>query len=176
MRNYISIQPYLNVNNLKSYYLKAKDPIEARQWHTLWLLAKGKKVKEVAEITGYTEYWVRAIVRRYNKKGKKAIGDARHNNKGGKPLLSDKQKEELIEALKKPPSDGGLWNGVKVANWIKEKTGRSFIYPQRGWKYLVDLGFSLKVPRPTHKKANKKAQNDFKKNSYSCKKNKSKTS
>lgn len=164
MKNYISIQPSLNINNLRIRYFKAKDPIEARQWHTLWLLAKGKKVEEVAEITGYTEYWVRAIVRRYNKKGEKAIGDKRHDNPGAKPFLSDKQKEELVKILKSPPADGGLWNGVKVAAWMKEKTGRNFIYPQRGWKYLVDLGFSLKVPRPTHKKANKKAQSDFKKN------------
>lgn len=166
MKNYISVQPHLHVNNLKNHYLKAKDPIEARQWHTLWLLAKGKRVKETAEITGYTEYWVRAIVRRYNKKGEKIIGDRRHDNPGAKPFLSDKQKEELIEALKHPPSDGGLWNGVKVARWIKEKTNRSFIYPQRGWKYLVNLGFSLKVPRPTHKKRDKKATDDFKKNSH----------
>ena len=115
-------------------------------------------------MTGYTEYWVRALARRYNKRGEKAVGDQRHHNPGAKPFLSDKQKEELIKALQSPPSDGGLWNGVKVAHWIAEKTGRSFIYPQRGWKYLVDLGFSLKVPRPTHKKANKKAQDDFKKN------------
>jgi len=165
MKNYNSILSRLDVNSLKNFYLKAKDPIEVRQWHTLWLLAKGKKVEEVADITGYTEYWVRAIVRRYNKKGEEAIGDKRHDNPGAKPFLSDKQKEKLVEALKNPPADGGLWNGVKVASWIKTVTGRSFIYPQRGWKYLVDLGFSLKVPRPTHKKASKKAQNDFKKNS-----------
>ena len=39
---------------------------------------------------------------------------------------------------------------------MKTKTGRKMIYPQRGWQYLVNLGFSLKVPRPTHKKSNKK--------------------
>src|SRR3990167_6412702 len=107
MRNYISLQPYLPVNELKSRYLKAEEPVAARQWHTLWLLAKGKKVKEVAEVTGYAEYWVWALVRRHNKKGVEAVGDKRHNN----------------------------------------------------------LGFSLKVPRPTHKKRNKKASYDFKKNS-----------
>jgi transposase len=165
MRNYITFKPFLTVINLKDRYLKAKDPIEARQWHTLWLLSKGKKVKEVAEITGYTEYWVCAIVRRYNKNGEEAIGDKRHNNPGAKPFLSDRQKEELVEALKSLPKDGGLWNGVKVADWIKEKTGRKFIYPQRGWKYLVDLGFSLKVPRPTHKRRDKSEADNFKKNS-----------
>ena len=166
MRKYITVQTHLTVNNFKDRYLKAKDTIEARQWHTIWLIAKGKKVRETAEITGYTEYWVREIVRRYNKKGEDAIGDKRHNNPGAQPFLSDKQKEKLIKALLSPPSDGGLWNGVKVAHWIKEETGRDFIYPQRGWKYLVDLGFSLQVPRPTHKKRDKNATDDFKKNSH----------
>src|SRR3989304_7721195 len=176
MRNYISLKPKVDVNSLKENYLKAKDPIEARQWHTLWLIAKGKRTEEVAEVTGYTEYWVRALVRRHNKKRDDAIGDGRRHNPGAVPLLSDKQKEELMEALKSPPKDGGLWNGVKVASWMKKKTGRDMIYPQRGWQYLVNLGFSLKVPRPTHKKANKKAQNDFKKTLKDCKGNKSQVS
>jgi len=165
MRRHITIKPYLSSDELKVRYLKAKDTVEARQYHMLWLVSKGKLVPEVADVTGYCPDWIRELVRRYNREGETALGDKRQNNKGGKPLLTDNQKLELIKALQNKPSDGGLWNGVKVASWIKEKTGRNFIYPQRGWKYLVDLGFSLKVPRPTHKKANKKAQEDFKKNS-----------
>lgn len=164
MRRYIAIKPHLSINELKVRYLKAHDTVEARQYHMLWLLGRGKRVPEVSDVTGYTPDWIRKLVRRYNKDGEKTLGDRRHNNKGATPFLTDKQKAELVEALKSPPKDGGLWTGVKVASWIKERTGRDRIYPQRGWEYLVDLGFSLKVPRPTHKKANKKAQNDFKKN------------
>jgi len=164
MRKHITIKPFLSSAELKVRYLKAKDTVEARQYHMLWLLSKGKLVPEVVDVTGYCPDWIRELVRRYNRCGEKALGDKRHNNKGGKPLLTDNQKLELIKALQERPSDGGLWNGVKVAYWIAKKTGRNFIYPQRGWKYLIDLGFSLKVPRPTHKKANKKAQDNFKKN------------
>lgn len=164
MRRHITIQPHLTSSELKVHYLKAKNTVEARQYHMLWLLSKGKLVPEVADVTGYCSDWIRELVRKYNRKGDTALGDKRQNNKGKTPLLTDKQKQELIEALKHPPTDGGLWTGVKVASWMREKTGRSFIYPQRGWQYLVNLGFSLKVPRPTHKKANKKARSDFKKN------------
>lgn len=164
MKRHITIKPNLSSDELKVRYLKAKDTVEARQYHMLWLLSKGKLVPEVADVTGYCPDWIRELVRRYNRKGETALGDKRQNNKGRKPLLTDKQKEELIKALGKPPKDKGLWTGVKVALWMKEKTGRQMIYPQRGWKYLKDLDFALKVPRPTHKKANKKVQSDFKKN------------
>lgn len=164
MRKFITLKPYLSVSELKVHYLKVKDPVAVRQWHALWLLETGKSVGEVAEVTGYSEYWIWALVRRYNKKGVGSIGDNRHNNPGKEPLLTDSQKQELIKTLQSAPEDGGLWNGVKVAHWIKEKTGRSFIYPQRGWQYLVNLGFALKVPRPTHKKGDDKARRAFKKN------------
>jgi transposase len=164
MRKHITIKPYLSVSELKVRYLKAKNTVAARQYHALWLFAKGKLVPEVSDVTGYCQDWLRTLVRRYNKTGETVLGDKRQYNKGHKPILTDSQKLELIKALQGKPADGGLWNGVKVALWIKEKTGRNFIYPQRGWKYLVNLGYSLKVPRPTHKKANKKAQNGFKKN------------
>ena len=164
MRRHITIKPYLSSDELKVRYLKAEDTISARQYHMLWLLSKGKHVPEIADVTGYCPDWIRDLVRRYNKNGEVELGDRRHANKGKTPLLSDKEKQELLEALRYPPKDGGLWNGVKVAAWIKEKTGRDFIYPQRGWQYLVNLGFSLKVPRPTHKKTSKKIQNGFKKN------------
>ena len=164
MKRHITIKPHLSSLELKVRYLKAKDTVSARQYHMLWLLSKGRLVPEIADITGYSPDWIRDLVRRYNKNGEVEIGDKRHNNKGKTPLLNNKEKQELIEALGSPPKDGGLWTGVKVANWIKEKTGRRFIYPQRGWQYLVDLGFSLKVPRPIHKKTSKKIQNGFKKN------------
>lgn len=164
MKN-ITVQPHLTVSNLKERYLKAKSAMEARRWHILWLLSTGQTVKDVSPIVGLTEAWIRKVVQQYNRKGEEVVGDQRKHNKGNTPILSDQQKQELVEALKVPPPDGGLWNGVKVASWMKTKTGRKMIYPQRGWQYLVNLGFSLKVPRPTHKKRNKKTNDNFKKNS-----------
>ena len=55
----------------------------------------------------------------------------------------------LFAALKNRPPDGGLWTGPKVAVYVRDRWGVS-VRPQTGWRWLVDLGFTLQVPRPSH--------------------------
>lgn len=86
----------------------------------------------MAEATSYSDVWIRQIVRRYNEHKAEELGDRRHNNRGVEGLLSSEQGEQLGEALQSPPSDGGMWNSRKVAEWIQEHTGRK-VRAQRGW-------------------------------------------
>jgi transposase len=122
----------------------------------------------VMEATGYSRGWIQQIARRYNSGGEVALGDGRHENPGatGRALLDAGQREELGEALKEPPQDGGMWNSRKVGEWIERQTGRQIKNKkQRGWEYLKRLGHSPKAPRPTHAKANPREQEAFKKGS-----------
>ncbi len=50
--------------------------------------------------------------------------------------------------------------------WILARTGRN-VHPQRGWEYLTRLGYSKRILRPRHAKADAAAQEAFKKNSQS---------
>ena len=79
-----------------------------------------------------------------------------------KPLLSAAQQEELAHALQEPPEDGGLWSGPKVAQWMQRTLGRE-IAAQRGWDSLQRMGYSSRVPRPQHAKADEDIQQAFKK-------------
>jgi transposase len=45
--------------------------------------------------------------------------------------------------------------------WMSEQLGRK-VYPQRGWDALKRMGFSLKIPRPHHHKADPAQQEAFK--------------
>ena len=107
------------------------------------------------EVTGYSRGWIQQLARRYNSLGPEALGDRRHQNPGARDraLLSAEQQEELREALKKPPPDGGMWNSPKVGEWIERTTGKVLTQKkQRGWEYMRKLGNSPKVPRPPHKR------------------------
>ena len=112
-------------------------------------------------MTGYSTDWIRCIVPRSNHGGPHALGDRRHANPGGTFLLSAAQQAHLQQALDEPPADGGLWSGPKVAQWILTQTGCK-VHSQRGWEYLKRLGYSQRVLRPRHAKADPAAQEAFK--------------
>jgi transposase len=154
---------------LRRRYREAKDPVERSHHQIAWLLAEGRTVREAAEASGYSERWVRELSRRYREHGAEGLGDRRHRNPGGaeRALLTPEQGEELREALKAPPADGGLWDSRKVAEWIERRTGRRGVRAQRGWEYLRKLGHTPQVPRPSNADADPEEQEAFKKSSPS---------
>jgi transposase len=164
----IKLEPHLNSKELENRYRKAQDPVLRTHYQILWLISEGKTTTQVMEVTGYSRGWIQQLARRYSRYGPEALGDRRHQNPGARDraLLTAEQQEELREALKKPPPDGGMWNSPKVGEWIERRTGKVLTQKkQRGWEYMRKLGHSPKVPRPRHKKANSHEQEAFKKSS-----------
>ena len=162
----IKLKPHLSTAELGNRYREARDPVERSHYQIVWLIAQGKSTAEVMEVTGYSRDWIQQLSRRYNERGPAALGDKRRENPGGadRALLEEEQREELAGLLKGAPSDGGMWNSRKVAQWIEERTGRR-VSPQRGWEYLRRLGNTPKVPRPSHAKADPREREAFKKSS-----------
>jgi transposase len=158
----VEVKTELTAEELREQYRKASEPVERTHWHILWLMKEGHTPGEVAQRVGYTASWVRTIVGRYNRTGAQGISNHRLSLPGAKPLLTLEQHKELDEALQLPPDDEGLWSGPKVASWMQDKLGRS-VDPRRGWEYLQRLGYSTRVPRPQHAKADPEAQQAFKK-------------
>ena len=164
----IKLEPHLHSEVLENRYRKAHDPALRSHYQILWLLSLRNTTTQVMEVTGYSRGWIQTLARRYNEGGPEALGDRRHSNPGAKQraLLTPDQREELREALKKPPPDGGMWNSRKVGEWIERRSGTTVRQKkQRGWEYLKRLGQSPKVPRPHHKKADNHEQEAFKKDS-----------
>ncbi|WP_233493257.1 MULTISPECIES: helix-turn-helix domain-containing protein [unclassified Meiothermus] len=62
-------------------------------------------------------------MRGYNQKGPGALKDRRHQNPGQKPKLTPQEQERVLEALKGPPPDGGLWTGPKLRDWVERELG-----------------------------------------------------
>jgi transposase len=79
------------------------------------------------------------------------VADRRRDN-GADPKLTAGQRDALYAALQKRPPDGGLWAGPKVARYVRDRW-RVTVRPETGWRWLVALGFTLPLPRPSHPKS-----------------------
>jgi transposase len=161
----LSIYPHLSLDALQRRYRSANEPVGRSHWQMIWLLARGLPSEQVAVVTGYTVNWVRTLAQRYNQHGPAGLGDRRHRNPGRLGLLSAAQRAALAAALEHPPSDGGVWTGPKAAAWMAVTLGHH-VHPQRGWEMLRRLGWTSKVPRPRHAKADPTVQLAFKKTSH----------
>ncbi len=159
----ITIEGHLSLEELEIRYRQAKEPVERTHYQIIWLLAKGLRTAEVATATGYSRSWIYELVWGYNRIGPQTLGDQRNHNQGGiEPLLDDVQQAYLWQALQEPPIEGGLWNGRKVADWIGRLIGRR-VSRQRGWDYLKQMRYRLRVPRPEHTQPSPTEQEEWKK-------------
>jgi transposase len=160
----LQIAPHLPLAELERRYRQASEGIERSHYQIIWLLAQGRKSEEVAALTSYSRLWIYELVRSYNRCGPEALGDKRRENPGQSPLLNDVQQAQLWQALQDSPTDGDLWDGPKVAQWMSAVLGRK-VHPQRGWEYLKSLEMRRRRPRPAHIESDETAQREWKKTS-----------
>lgn len=160
----LALTEHFSSEELFEYYRTAKDAVERSHWQIIWLKSQGKTTPQIREVTGYCDDWIRAIIHRYNAHGADGVRDKRHDHPGPEPMLSDEEQQELARLLDtgKAP-DGGPWTGPKIARWIEAKTGREKVHDQRGWDYLLRLGFTAQTPRPRHQERDPAQQEAFKK-------------
>jgi Homeodomain-like domain len=82
MPKYVHLTAHLSIDELEQRYRKADDPVERSHLQIIWLLAQGKRVREVAESTAYCANWIRILARRYNQDGPQSLADQRQYNSG----------------------------------------------------------------------------------------------
>src|SRR5215813_10283410 len=163
MARYIQLSEHLTQGELEKRYRQAHSGVERSHWQILWLLSSGKRVPEVAEVTGYCQDWIRKLVRRYNAVGEAAVSDKRRGHAGRPRLLSAAQESELKAELAAASASNAAWNSVQTAAWMSQALGRK-VSANRGQEVLQRLGYTNKTPRTRHAKADEQAQDLFKKN------------
>jgi transposase len=143
------LEPYLSLEDLKNQYKQAKDRVEARRWHLLMLVAQSRTIKQAAELVGLNYDYAKSIIRRYNLEGPASVRNRMKERQPPTPrsLLTPEQQQELQQALKSAPPEGGNWSGPKVARWIANKTGRDRVWAQRGWEYMQRFGATAQIKR-----------------------------
>jgi transposase len=139
------------VNQIVNKFRACRHPVEKARWHAVWLLARTDHPRtpaQVADVVGLSAVTVRDVLRRWNADGPAGLTDRRVGN-GSAPRLGARRRAALDAALRKRPPDGGRWTGPKVARYVADRWAIG-VGPVTGWRWLRDLGFTLRVPRPTH--------------------------
>jgi transposase len=161
-----TIAGHLSVEALRERYVASVGARAARHFQTIWLLAKGHRVGEVAEMTSFGRRWIEQLVARYNAQGPESLGDRRRHNGGAATVLKPEVLARLRLRLNAPPDDGGLWTSAKVAAFLARELGLEKVSVQRGWEVLKACGMSIQTPRPKNpKSASPAAVAAFKKSS-----------
>lgn len=145
----VVLLPHLTRSALFAQYKATPDAATARRWHLLWLISTGETRDTAAALVGLSSRWASTVIARYNAVGVSGLADGRHANPGKSPLLTAGETAALAHALTRPPTDGGVWTGRKVAGWIHITTGKT-TNAKRGIVYLRRLDYTLQVPRPCH--------------------------
>lgn len=161
-----TIKNHLDASEIESRYKSCNDGREKTHWQVIMLANQGISPNEIASITAYGRRWVEKLIQRYNEGGPAGLSDKRKRNKRNR-LLSPELMIELENALKNPPSDGGLWTSPKIALWMSEKIGRPVI-TQTAWNYMGYLRQRLKVPRPHNPLSDPALVSEFKKKFPQC--------
>jgi transposase len=142
---------HLTANQVRAKYRACRHPTEKTRWHAIWLLARTDEPRtpaQVAAVVGLSDVTVREVLHRWNDHGPAGLADRRKGN-GADPKLTARRRDALYAALQRRPPDGGLWTGPKVARYVADRWGIT-VCPETGWRWLVALGFTLQVPRPSH--------------------------
>src|SRR5215218_1741698 len=145
---------HLPVGKLRYRYVSCRHPVEKPRWHAPWLLARTDTPRTpaaVAGVVGLSAVTVRQVLHRRNDLGPDGVTDRRAGN-GADPKLTTRRRAALFAARRKRPPDGGVWTGPKVARYVRDRW-QVAVRPETGGRWLVALGFSLQVPRPSHPKA-----------------------
>ena len=157
---------HLGIDELEDRYVGCADATTSRHFQVIWLLARGRTIAEVAEMTAFGQRWIEQLLARYNAGGPNALGDLRRRNGTTATVLKPELLAKLRVRLAEPPPDRGLWSSRKVAAWMAGELGLVSVAPQRGWEALKALRWSIQTPRPRNpKSASPEAATAFKKSS-----------
>ena len=164
-RRPIELKLQHSVEELKEQFRGCTCAVERRRTQVVWWLAQGMERKQVLKLSAYSEVSLWQLVKRYNEEGLVGLSDRRHKNPGAPTLLSDAEMLLLAQNIRKDYAAGVVWNGAKVVRWLKEELGKE-VHERRAYEYLAAIGFSAQEPRPAHAKADRVAQERFKKRLY----------
>ena len=142
----------------------AKRQTKVRRWVRLQVIIRAKRGETAAQVAAVMNVSRRTLqqwVHRYNTDGLEGLKDRRRPNHRH---LTDAQEQQLVRHLYAAAEDpqGDIRRGEDVRQWINGHFG--VLYSLNGiYDLLHRLGYRYLMPRPRHRKADRQAQEAFKK-------------
>ncbi len=156
--------PKHSKEELKNLYQKEKNAKAKLRLLTAILRKEGKSLDFISESIQIPKTTVHDWLSRLESKGLDGLVDIKQP---GRPSwLSKEEKEKLKDVLSRSPEEQGIPFKIWTTSLVQYMTYKLFgvtYKPRNVTKLLNKLGFVLKVPRQKNKKANTKAQEEFKK-------------
>ena len=123
-------------------------------------LLMGLERSVVAKQFCRTDRMVRLWIEMFNAGGIDALTTKRRLGRGRKVKL-ERLRDLLVPVLENPSQAGEVhWTGVKVHGWLREQLELEVGYSTTV-RYLHDLGYNLRVPRPWPERQNEEERSAF---------------
>nr|WP_272916879.1 winged helix-turn-helix domain-containing protein [Deinococcus xianganensis] len=142
-------------------YTTSTCAVERRRAQFMALLAEGRPLPEILQVTRYSRVTAYDLVNRYRDRGLAGLCDGRHTNQGAPRLLSAEQQQTLATRLHADFEQDIVWSGKDVQNWLQEQYGLS-VHLGRTYEFLRAAGFPPQRPRPRHVGGDEAAKEAFK--------------
>ena len=121
-----------------------------RRLHALELRAKGKKIKEIARITGYNDWYISKLAAKYRNGGLKAITGKHYG--GNHRNMSFEEESAFLEQFIHDADEGRLTDVSEIKAAYDKKVGHETGHGQI-YYVLHRHGWSKKMPRSKHPKS-----------------------
>ena len=143
---------------LRRVYRDEADGEARTRLHGLWLVRRGQRLAEVAQVVGVHPRTVQRWVHWYREAGLAAVRARKRGGRGAAAWLTAEQQAAVLEQA----ATGAFHTAADVRQWIREHCGVNY-RPKGIYRLLKRLRCRPKVPRPVHEKANPAGQVAWKK-------------
>lgn len=162
----LNIRQDHTADDLRQLARKSRDANWSRRLLALSVIYEGGSRSQAASIGGVGLQIIRDWVERFNRHGPDGLKSGKA--KGREPLLNDKQRKALVEAVEKGPVpylDGVVrWRLVDLVQWLWQEH-RISVSRQTLGRELHAMGYRKLTARPKHHAQDSQAIEEFKKTS-----------
>jgi len=163
----IKLKPHLSLEEIRSELDSKTDIKSFKKWQIILAVANnpGKKSEDLAIVLGVSKEIIQRTIKQYNEHG---VDFENKIKWGGRrdtvAHLSLEEEKKTLEKLSQKALEGKILTAKEVKKVIEKKLNKP-VSDDYIWDLFRRFGWRKKAPRPYHPKQDKKAQEEFKKNS-----------